>query len=79
MSVLPPRGHTVLPFTARQGETLRAIASFRNSTGVFPSQRYLAWRLNVNLAVIQARLLGLYRRGWLKSPTPDGLRCTHLP
>ena len=77
MTLLPPR-HAVLPLTARQAETLRVIAAFREATGEFPSQRYLARRLSVDLTVIQARLLGLYRRGWLESPTPGGLRCTHV-
>lgn len=77
MTLLPPRG-AVLPLTARQAETLRLIAAFRAATGEFPSQRYLARRLAVDLTVIQARLLGLYRRGWLESPTPAGLRCTHV-
>jgi hypothetical protein len=79
MNHLPPCDHAVLPPTARQSETLRVIAAFRDATGEFPSQRYLARRLNVDLAVIQARLLGLYRRGWLTTPTPAGLRCTHQP
>jgi hypothetical protein len=75
--LIPPRD-AVLPLTARQAETLRVIAAFREATGEFPSQRYLARRLCVDLTVIQARLMGLYRRGWLETPTPAGLRCTHV-
>lgn len=78
MNHLPPRGHAVLPLTARQAEMLRLIAVFRDVTGEFPSQRYLARRLGVDLTVIQARLRGAYMRGWLATPTPDGLRCLHV-
>ena len=78
MSFAPPHCHGLVPPTARQAETLRVIAEFRAATGEFPSQRYLARRLNVALSVIQARLVALWQRGWLATPTPAGLRCTHL-
>jgi Mn-dependent DtxR family transcriptional regulator len=60
------------PLTPTQRELYDLIIALREHRGEFPSQRYLAQFLNVNLKTIQERLVVLYRRGWLKSPTPGG-------
>ena len=78
MSPLPPRGHRVVPMSGRQRDVYVLLCRFHEAAGEAPSERWLARRLNVHLSTVQALLLGLYRRGWLKTPTPDGLLCTHL-
>lgn len=71
---MPPR-----PPAARQREVLRLIARYRRAAGEAPSVCWLARRLGVHHATIQEHLLALYEKGWLQSPSPEGLRCTHVP
>lgn len=37
--------------------------------------RCIARRLDVSLQAVQDHLAALQRKGWLDTPTPDGLRC----
>ena len=74
-----PAEHGTAPLSPRQAEVLRVIARFYEATGEHPSERYLARRLGLHLTVIQGHLAVLYRKGWLETPTPAGLRCTHAP
>lgn len=75
----PGAVHAVAPLSPRQLETLRLIARFLEATGETPSERYLARRMNVHLTVVQGHLAMLFRKGWLSSPTPAGIRCPHAP
>ena len=70
--------HGTAPLSPRQAEVLRVIARFYEATGEHPSERYLSRRLGLHLTVIQGHLAVLYRKGWLATPTPAGLRCTHV-
>ena len=65
------------PLTTAQRELYDLILAVYEHRGEYPSQRYLAQLLNVNLKTVQDRLVVLWRRGWLESPSPGGLRCTH--
>jgi SOS-response transcriptional repressor LexA len=76
-AVLP--GQAVGPLTVRQREILRVIVRYREVVGEPPSERYLARRLGLHLTTIQGHLAALYRRGWLASPSPGGVRCLHSP
>lgn len=71
--------HEAQPPSPRQRDVLQVIIAFRRDTGEFPSVEYVSRRLEVHHSVIQAHLAGLYRKGWLRAPRPDGLRCLHLP
>lgn len=71
--------HGTAPLSPRQAEVLRVICRFYEATGEPPSERYLSRRLGVHLTVVQGHLAVLYRKGWLATPTPAGLRCTHEP
>jgi Mn-dependent DtxR family transcriptional regulator len=72
------RGHVVAPLATRQREVLRLIARFYKATGEFPSVLYIARRLAVHHSVVQDHLLALHAKGWLRTPEPSGLRCTHI-
>lgn len=69
--------HAVRPMTRRQRDVYALLVQFRRATGESPSVAYLARRLRLHHSVVQQHLDGLFRRGWLLSPTPDGLRCLH--
>lgn len=60
------------PLTAAQREFYELIVALYEHRGDYPSQRYLAQFLNVNLKTVQERLGVLWRRGWLETPTPQG-------
>lgn len=68
----------VAPLTERQREVLRVIAQVYAAIGEPPSVRYLARRLGVHHSVVEDHLAVLCRKGWLATPTPAGLRCTHF-
>jgi SOS-response transcriptional repressor LexA len=63
----------------KQREVLRLIVRVTVALGEPPSQRSIARRLGINLFALQHHLEALYQKGWLKNPTPGGLRCTHEP
>jgi len=77
MSLLPPREHATLPLTTRQRAILDYIAAVQQVQGRPPSARVVAWRFGLTLSTVQQYLLAAYRRGWLKTPTTDGLYCLH--
>ena len=78
MSALLP-GQVSRPLTVRQREILRVIVKYRDVVGEPPPERYLARRFGLHLTTIQGHLDALYRRGWLATPSPSGLRCLHSP
>jgi Mn-dependent DtxR family transcriptional regulator len=63
----------------RQFDVLRLIQRIMAHDDRPPSVRYLAQRLGVHHSVIEGHLWALYRKGWLRSPTPSGIHCTHAP
>lgn len=65
----------VEPLSARQWAVLKVILSVTDATGEAPSMRTLARTLDVSLHTIQDHLGALHRKGWLVTPSPDGLRC----
>lgn len=67
------------PLTARQRELYELILALYEHRGEYPSQRYLAQFLGVSLKTVQERLIVLYRRGWLGSPTPGGCPAQRSP
>lgn len=79
MSSLPPRDHRRLPLTANQHNILRYIARVWEIQGRPPSLRTVAWRFGLTHKTVQEHLEAAYRKGWLKTPTPAGLRCLHIP
>lgn len=79
MSLLPPRGHATLPLTPRQRTILSYIAAVQKVQGRPPSARVVAWRFNLRLQAVQDHLQALHRKGWLRTPTTDGLFCSHCP
>lgn len=79
MSLLPPRGHRTLPLTKRQAAILVYIAAVVRVQGRAPSERMIAFRFGLNRTTVREHLLACYRRGWLRTPSPDGLWCTHEP
>jgi SOS-response transcriptional repressor LexA len=79
MRLLPPREHATLPLTKRQRAILSYITAVHRAQGRAPSARVIAWRFHVSLQTVQDHLQALYRKGWLRTPTPDGLFCDHSP
>lgn len=71
--------HRALPLTGRQLEVLRVLVRFREATGEPPSVLYVARRLSLSRAAVREHLVALARKGWLTTPVPAGLRCSHLP
>lgn len=65
----------VEPLSARQWAVLKVILSVTDATGEAPSMRALSRTLNVSLHTIQDHLGALHRKGWLVTPSPDGMRC----
>ncbi len=72
-----PAEHGTAPLSPRQAEVLRFIAHCYRETRFFPSEREIARRLGLHHSVVQEHIAMLYRKGWLATPTPAGLRCTH--
>lgn len=73
----PPAGQAVQPLTDRQREVLLLIQRVLEHDDRPPSVPYLAAKLRVHHSVVQDHLYALWRKGWLCSPTPAGVRCTH--
>jgi len=73
------RGHVVAPLAVRQRAVLMLIARYYEATGETPSVYYIARRLGVHPKTISQHLEALYRKGWLRTPDPSGLRCPHVP
>lgn len=71
--------HVVEPLTADERELLRIMARAYEVMREPPSQRALSRRLSISLPALQARLVRLCRKGWLRVPDPSGLRCLHVP
>jgi hypothetical protein len=72
--------HRTAPLSPRQRDVLRLLqAIMRAAPDRPPSVPYLAAKLHVHHSVVQDHLSALFRKGWLCSPTPSGLRCTHAP
>lgn len=72
-------GHVVAPLAARQRDVLRLIQRHFETTGEPPTVEYLARRLSLHRKTVQEHLDALFLKGWLRSPSPAGLRCTHVP
>jgi len=72
-------GYIARPLSARQREILRFIIGFYRREGETPSVCFIARRLHLHHSAVQEHLAYLYRKGWLKIPAPEGLRCTHMP
>ena len=79
MGHLPPGDHRVLPLTEKQGRILRYIQAVTEKQGEPPSARCISRHFDVGLETIRDHLTALYRKGWLATPSPAGVRCTHLP
>lgn len=69
----------VRPLAPRQRDVLVLIVRFYEATGIFPSVLYVAGRLGLSRAAVREHLDALYRKGWLRTPAPSGLRCPHPP
>lgn len=71
----------VRPLTPRQLEVLRLIQRTveRDPDRPPPSVPWLAMRLGLHHSVVQDHIAALYRKGYLRSPTPAGIFCTHAP
>lgn len=67
----------VVPLATRQRDVLRLIARHVEATGEPPTVEYLGRRLGVHRKTIQQHLDALFAKGWLASPSPAGLHCTH--
>jgi SOS-response transcriptional repressor LexA len=72
-------GQVVQPLTARQREVLRVIQQIFDALGEPPSVRYLGRRFGMDHRAVQCHLDALYRKGWLRAPSPGGIRCLHQP
>lgn len=73
------RGHVCAKLSTQERDALRIIARVYDVLGEPPSQRAVARRLGVSLSRVQQILVDLYRKGWLLTPDPGGLRCIHVP
>lgn len=69
----------VVPLAARQRDVLCLIARYVEATGEPPTVEFLARRLSIDRKTVQQHLDALFAKGWLRSPSPAGLRCTHPP
>jgi len=70
---------TIQPLTQRQREVLHEIVKHVRAVGYPPSLRALGRRLGMNHSRVQQHLNALCKKGWLRSPTADGIHCQHLP
>lgn len=73
------RGHASEPLAHRQREVLMLIQRCHEVTGEAPSMRCIARKLEISLRTVQWHINALYRKGWLRSPDPGGIYCTHTP
>lgn len=71
--------HSTAPLAARQRDVLMLIQRFAEATGEIPTVEYLARRLAIHRKTVQQHLDALYAKGWLRVPSPAGIRCTHPP
>lgn len=69
----------VLALTPRQRDVLRVLTQYTAAVGEAPPLRYVARRLGLHHSRVAEHLRELHRKGWLRSPTTDGLHCTHEP
>jgi SOS-response transcriptional repressor LexA len=69
-SVLPP-------LTARQREVYNLLRRLAERDDRPPSLRYVAERVGISHIRVLQHLQELYRKGWLRAPTTDGLPCRH--
>lgn len=72
-------GHGTAPLSARQREVLSLIQRVVSDDPLHrpPSVLNLATRLGLHHSVVQDHLKALWRKGYLYTPTPSGLRCCH--
>ena len=70
-------GAALRPLTQRQREILRAIQQIYEVLGEPPSVRYLGRRFGMDHQAVQCHLDALFRKGWLRVPSPAGIRCLH--
>ncbi len=80
----PPAERSAAPLSPRQRELLRYIRDVWRVQGRPPTERciveyFTAVGRPMCLRTVQEHLAMLYRKGWLRSPTPAGLRCLHIP
>jgi DNA-binding MarR family transcriptional regulator len=73
-----PPAHVVEPLTERQRAVLAVIARYHAATGEACSVRFIARRLSIDPSTAQEHIEALYRKGWLRSAAPGGLRCEHV-
>lgn len=73
------RGLAIEPLADRQREVLRLIQRCYEVTGEAPSMRCIARKLEISLRAVQWHVNALYRKGWLRTPDPSGIHCTHTP
>lgn len=73
------RQHIVAPLAVRQRAVLVLIARFYEATGETPSVQYIARRMGLHPKTVHEHLEALWRKGWLRTPSPAGLRCPHVP
>lgn len=63
--------------TERQREILSAIKRAYADLLEPPAVRALARRFGVDHRAMQETIDALYRKGWLRAPTPAGVHCLH--
>jgi Mn-dependent DtxR family transcriptional regulator len=63
------------PLSRRQWDVLKLILRVSDATGEAPTIRSIARSLNVCHHTVQMHLEALHRKGWLVTPSPDGMRC----
>jgi DNA-binding MarR family transcriptional regulator len=69
------------PMTGRQKAVLRLIQRVLRDDPLRrpPSVRDIAEHFGIHHRAVEEHLHALWKKGWLKSPTPDGIYCTHAP
>jgi Mn-dependent DtxR family transcriptional regulator len=65
----------IFPLADGQRRVLRVIQQYQDATGESPTTSYIARRLNLHHATVQQHIKACYRKGWLRSPGPDGFWC----
>lgn len=63
--------------TERQIQVLRLVKMAYAALGEPPSVRAIGRRLGMSHRAVQEHLDALYRKGWLRAPTPAGVHCLH--
>ncbi len=71
--------HPRAPLSPRQRDVLWLIVRIFEVAGEAPSERCIARKLGMTHRAVQDHLAMLYRKGWLHSPSPAGIRCLHVP